>query len=54
MQPGREEPGDTVFMHEGRVVLVVDAETATAMSEQLLDVDTDGEVDLCLLPLPRH
>ena len=42
MQPSKQEAGDTTFEHDGRVVLVIDKDTAEAINDYVLDVADDG------------
>jgi hypothetical protein len=38
-----ESPGDTAFSHNGRAVLLLDADVSKAMAEMTLDVRKRGE-----------
>lgn len=39
----REAPGDTAFAHDGRTVLVLDADVAQAMADMTLDAKDTGQ-----------
>jgi Fe-S cluster assembly iron-binding protein IscA len=49
MLGGRPEPGDATFECEGRVVLVIDAQTASALDGCTVDVSDEGS-GVSLLP----
>ena len=42
MQSDAERPGDEVFQHSGRTVLVLDAQVSEMLSESTLDIDETG------------
>jgi Fe-S cluster assembly iron-binding protein IscA len=39
LQQGSERPGDATFQHEGRTVLLLDADVSELLSEGTLDVE---------------
>ena len=43
IRPGRRRPGDSVLLHKGRAVLLLDAQTARRLDERTLGIRQTAE-----------
>ena len=42
LRSDKEQPGDTTFQHEGRTVLLLDAQVSELLADETLDIEGPG------------